>query len=105
MISLGIDPSGSERRRSGLAVLYDGLVADSWTAITDEDILWTAEDVHPDVIAIDSPLALPKGRCCADSNCRCAVHGIVRDADRAVAKLGYHPYWTLLPSMVSLNQM
>ena len=103
MISLGIDPSGSERRISGLAVLSDALAADSWTIITDEDILRTAEDAQPDVVAIDSPLALPKGRCCTDSHCKCAVHGIVRETDRAIAKLGYHPYWTLLPSMVNLT--
>ncbi len=103
MISLGIDPSASERRRSGLAVLDDGLVADSWTAATDEEILRAARETGPDVVAIDSPLALPTGRCCADSSCPCAVHGIVRGADREVARLGYHPFWTLMPSMVNLT--
>ncbi len=103
MLCLGIDPSGSERRPTGLAVLDDGLLAHSWTASRDEEILRAAEEVGPDVVAIDSPLSLPKGRCCADSSCPCAVHGIVRSADREVARLGYHPYWTLLPSMVNLT--
>ena len=103
MLSLGIDPSGSERRRSGLAVMDDGLVADSWTAIRDEEILRAVLEVGPKVVSIDSPLALPKGRCCADSSCPCAIYGIVRAADRELARMGYHPYWTLLPSMVSLT--
>ena len=76
---------------------------DSWTAATDDEILRATVEARPDVVAIDSPLALPKGRCCADPSCPCAVHGIVRAADREVARLGYHPYWTLLPSMVPLT--
>lgn len=103
MISLGIDPSGSERRRSGLAVLDDDLRVYTWTAMTNEEIFQAAREARPDVVAIDSPLSLPKGRCCANPLCPCAVHGIVRAADRAVAKLGYHPFWTLLPSMVNLT--
>ena len=103
MLSLGIDPTGSERRKSGLAVIDDRLHTDSCTAATDDEILQTTVEAKPDVVAIDSPLALPKGRCCADPTCPCAVHGIVRAADREVARLGYHPFWTLLPSMVSLT--
>ena len=78
MISLGIDPSGSERRRSGLAVLDDDLRVYTWTAMTNEEIFRAAREAQPDVVAIDSPLSLPKGRCCARTSCPCAVHGIVR---------------------------
>ena len=66
-------------------------------------MLQAIHDAQPDVVAIDSPLALPKGRCCADLSCACAVHGIVRAADRAVSRMGYRPFWTLLPSMVNLT--
>ena len=104
MISLGIDPSGSERRRSGLALLHDDLRVYTWTAMTNKEIFQAAREARPDVVAIDSTLSLPKGRCCADPLCPCAVHGIVRAADRAVAKLGYHPFWTPLPSMVNLTR-
>ena len=82
---LGIDPSASERRRSGLAVLDSDLMADSWTAATDEEILTAAEKIRPDVVAIDSPLSLLRSFRqrdhvrlvpAADSTgagCRCAV--------------------------------
>lgn len=103
MISLGLDPSGSERKRSGLAVIDESLNAESRVVKTDADILQAAHDVRPEVVAIDAPLSLPKGRCCADTSCPCAVHGIVRSADRAVSRMGYHPFWTLLPSMVNLT--
>ena len=103
MIALGLDPSGSERKRSGLALIDESLSAESRIVKTDADILQAINDTQPDVVAIDSPLALPKGRCCADPSCPCAVHGIVRSADRAVSRMGYRPFWTLLPSMVNLT--
>lgn len=103
MIALGLDPSGSERKRSGLALIDESLSSESRIVKTDADILQAIHDTQPDVVAIDSPLALPKGRCCADPSCPCAVHGIVRSADRAVSRMGYRPFWTLLPSMVNLT--
>ena len=103
MLALGLDPSGSERKRSGLAIIDESLKAESRVVKTDADILQAVRDVHPDVVAIDSPLALPKGRCCADPACACAVYGIVRSADRVVSRMGYRPFWTLLPSMVNLT--
>ena len=103
MIALGLDPSGSERKRSGLAVIDEDLNAESRVVKTDAEILQAIHDAQPDVVAIDSPLALPRGRCCADPSCACAVHGIVRGADRAVSRMGYRPFWTLLPSMVNLT--
>ena len=108
MISLGLDPSGSERKRSGLAIIDESLTAESRIVRTDADILQAIHETQPDVVdrtmkSIDAPLSLPKGRCCADPSCACSVHGIVRSADRAVARMGYHPFWTLLPSMVNLT--
>ena len=103
MIALGLDPSGSERKRSGLAVIDESLKAESRVVKTDSEIIQAIHETNPDVVAIDSPLALPKGRCCADPSCACAVHGIVRSADRAVSRMGYRPFWTLLPSMVNLT--
>ena len=103
MLALGLDPSGSERRRSGIATLDDRLNADSWVVKTDAEILHAVEEHSPDVVAIDAPLSLPKGRCCADPKCPCAEHGIVRSADKAVSRMGYRPFWTLLHSMVNLT--
>ena len=103
MISLGLDPSGSERKRSGLAIINESLSAESRIVRTDADILQAIHETQPDVVAIDAPLSLPKGRCCADPSCACSVYGIVRSADRAVSRMGYRPFWTLLPSMVNLT--
>ena len=103
LLALGLDPSGSERRRSGIATLDDRLNTDSWVVKTDAEIIQAVEERRPDVVAIDAPLSLPKGRCCADPTCSCAEHGIVRSADRAVSRMGYRPFWTLLPSMVNLT--
>ncbi|HXH81700.1 MAG TPA: hypothetical protein VNN07_02095 [Candidatus Tectomicrobia bacterium] len=58
-------------------------------------------DAH--VVAIDAPLSLPRGRCCADPGCACARFGIVREAERELVRRGHRPYWTLLPSMVPLT--
>ncbi len=55
------------------------------------------------VIAIDAPLSLPRGRCCANPACACARFGIVREAERELVRRGHRPYWTLLPSMVPLT--
>ena len=103
MIALGLDPSGSERKRSGLAIIDESLAAESRIVRTDADILQAIHETQPDVVAIDAPLSLPKGRCCADPSCACSVHGIVRSADRTVSRMGYRPFWTLLPSMVNLT--
>lgn len=84
-------------------MIDESLNVESQVVKTDAEILQAIHETRPDVVAIDSPLALPKGRCCADTSCPCAVHGIVRSADRAVSRMGYRPFWTLLPSMVNLT--
>ncbi|HRC62388.1 MAG TPA: DUF429 domain-containing protein [Dehalococcoidia bacterium] len=70
---------------------------------TDEEIEAAVERWRPALIAIDAPLALPEGRCCADPTCECARFGIYREIDRLCARLGYRPFPTLLPSMVKLT--
>jgi predicted nuclease with RNAse H fold len=101
--SIGIDLRGSERRPTGLARVNGALEVETALARTDADILAWVSARRPQVVAIDASLTLPEGRCCADPSCSCARFGIVRDADRLLARRGYHPYWTLLPSMVPLT--
>jgi predicted nuclease with RNAse H fold len=100
----GIDLRSGPRYPTGLAVLdLDRRVRLLEVVRTDEQI----EDVivrwRPAAIAIDAPLALPEGRCCADTMCECARFGIFREIDRLCAALGYRPFPTLLPSMVGLT--
>lgn len=69
---------------------------------TDQDIEAAMARFRPAVVAIDAPLALPAGRCCADPACACARFGILRVVDRACIAARYRPFPTLLPSMVGL---
>lgn len=92
----------------GLAALRLG-DAETWViavvaARLDDDAMLEFVRRHDaEIVAIDAPLSLPRGRCCADPGCACSRYGLVRDADRALARRGYRPYWTLLPSMVPLT--
>lgn len=69
----------------------------------DDTILAFVRRRRARVVAIDAPLSLPRGRCCASQACACARFGIVREADRELAQRGHRPYWTLLPSMAPLT--
>lgn len=110
MTIIGIDLAGSPEygarryNRLGLAALTDNLSVTVLTGyLRDDAILAFAREHRGALIAIDSPLSLPAGRCCADPVCACAQYGIVRAADREMAARGLHPFWTLLPSMRPLT--
>ena len=60
-VVLGIDLAGSRRRPTGLCLLH-GLRAQTSVAFSDEDILNTVHHARPDLVPIDAPLSLPKGR-------------------------------------------
>ena len=100
---VGVDLRSSARYRTGVAVLDSDLRATTALLRTDAEIVQWVTAYTPAVVAIDSPLNLPRGRCCADESCSCAVHGIVRAVDREIARMGHHPYWPLMPSMVKLT--
>lgn len=103
-LALGIDLRSGPRYPTGLAVLGPDLrLRLLGTVRTDGQIDDTVERFAPAIVAIDAPLALPEGRCCADPACECSRHGIMRDVDRVCAAMGYRPYPTLIPSMVGLT--
>lgn len=103
-VVIGIDLRSGPRYPTGLAVLdRDRRVRLLQAVRTDEQIEAAIARWRPASIAIDAPLALPEGRCCADSACECARFGIFREIDRLCAALGYRPFPTLLPSMVGLT--
>lgn len=83
MLSLGIDLAGSPRRPTGMCLLDSELNARVWTTYTDEAIIGEAVSTHPDVVAIDAPLSLPKGRCLDE---RTGSH--LRECDKALLALG-----------------
>jgi predicted nuclease with RNAse H fold len=102
--ALGIDLRSSPRYPTGVAVL-----AADWrlrllaVARTDGEIDALVDRFRPAVVAIDAPLALPEGRCCAETTCDCARFGILRAVDRECIAAGYRPFPALLPSMVQLT--
>lgn len=102
--TLGVDLRSGPRYPTGLAVLGpDRRLRHLSVVRTDEEIEAAVARWRPALIAIDAPLALPEGRCCADPACECARFGIFREIDRICAALGHRPFPTLLPSMVKLT--
>lgn len=104
MLTLGIDLRSGPRYPTGIAVMSaDRRLRRLAVLRTDEELLVAVRQASPRVVAIDAPLALPEGRCCASKDCECAALGIMREVDRACAAAGYRPFPTLLPSMVRLT--
>ncbi len=91
--------------RVGLAALAPDLAVLRLEAgpFDDDRIAAFVADAEARVVAIDAPLSLPAGRCCADDSCPCARFGRVRAIDRAMARMGFRPYWPLIPSMKALT--
>ena len=56
-----MDLAGVESRPTGLCLLK-GLRAETWTAWRDEEVVEAARRGRVEVVAVDAPLGLPKGR-------------------------------------------
>ncbi len=61
---------------------------DLFTIYTDHEIIKLITDLKPSVIVIDAPLSLPKGRCCLEKDCKCAVGGHFRQAEKDIRQYG-----------------
>jgi len=92
MKSIGIDLTGSQERRSGVAFLSDNKVMETGRLKSDLAIQEFVLDYAPDVVSIDSPLSLPE-----DPN------KIYRDCELTLKRRGIGVYWCLLPSMQALT--
>jgi predicted nuclease with RNAse H fold len=75
----GIDLAGSKRRPTGICVL-EGRKANVWVVHTDREVL-EAVGEDSQVVAIDAPLSLPRGRCCLRDDCPCAGRAHFRACD------------------------
>lgn len=62
MVVVGIDLAGSEKRETGFCILGENLNVKVFTVFSDKEILDLIKKINPKIIAIDAPLALPKGR-------------------------------------------
>lgn len=99
---IGIDLTASEEKDSGWAYLQ-GNYAECRRITTDAELIHSVEELKPDVVSIDSPLAYPKGRCCARKDCECSKYGILRECERMLRHFGIHVYPCLIDSMVNLT--
>lgn len=75
MIAVGIDLAASEKRPTGFCILKNNK-AKTFLLFLDSEIISQTLEVKPDIVAIDAPLALPKGG------------KSLRECDKELLKLG-----------------
>jgi uncharacterized protein YprB with RNaseH-like and TPR domain/predicted nuclease with RNAse H fold len=100
---VGIDLTGSETRPSGWSFLNNGKVSTRRIGSDDELIAATLA-ARPELISIDSPLTLPKGRISiSDDDPGRQLYGITRECERILKKRGVNVYPSLIQSMQALT--
>ncbi len=100
---VGIDLSGSEQKSSGWCLL-EGNIAKTQAIKTDIDLIQLTVDSQPNLVAIDSPLSLPKGRVrIDDDDPGRMIYGITREAERILKRRGINVYPCLIKSMQKLT--
>jgi predicted nuclease with RNAse H fold len=100
---VGIDLTGSERRPSGWCSLV-GANATTQRLNTDLEIFVETMNVCPDLVSIDSPLSMPKGRTrVTDDDPVRDEFGIVRACEHQLFARGVNVYPSLIPSMQQLT--
>lgn len=83
MVVVGIDLAGVETRPTGFCILREKSFETS-IVYTDEEIIKKVASINPDVVAIDAPLSLPRGRKSIDE--RTNIH--LRGCDRELLRRG-----------------
>jgi len=83
---VGLDLAGVEKRPTGFCVLNEKLDAKTSLLYTNREITVAIEAVKPEVVSVDAPLALPKGRKSLDKKYSNAGH--LRLCDRELLRLG-----------------
>lgn len=100
---LGIDLTSSPARASAYAVLQrDGSLLQVGTLRSDQEILSLARQLRPAYLAIDAPLALPRGMCCLEPSCPCIAEAAdgLRAAEREVRRRGIGLFVTTKKSII-----
>lgn len=62
MKAVGIDLAGVEARPTGFCLMDENLMANTCILHTDIEIIERTVELKPEVVAVDAPLALPRGR-------------------------------------------
>ena len=99
LIVVGVDLAGSPRRPTGLCILR-GLRGETLVSFSDDDILKVVHRARPDLVPIDAPLSLPKGR--RTIHDRSGEH--LRDCDRALLRRGIRFFPVTLGPMRMLTE-
>lgn len=95
----GIDLGG----RTGLCLLTDSW-AETRVAYTDEEIIRFIQETQPNLISIDAPLSLPKGRTSVYDDDPARSAGILRHCERELKRRGVNSYPALIRSMQELTK-
>jgi uncharacterized protein len=98
-VVVGIDLAGSPRRPTGVCLLR-GLRAETRVAFSDEEILGMVRRARPDLVPIDAPLSLPRGR--KTIHDRSGEH--LRDCDRELLRRGIRFFPITLGPMRMLTE-
>jgi uncharacterized protein YprB with RNaseH-like and TPR domain/predicted nuclease with RNAse H fold/dephospho-CoA kinase len=100
---VGLDITGSESKPSGWC-LSEGKYVKTKRLLTDLEIIEATVATKPDLISIDSPLSLPKGRLTVDDNDPGrSIYGITRECERLLKRRGVNVYPSLIRSMQGLT--
>ena len=89
---IGIDLTVSEKRASGVAVLWENNTVLTIRLKSDEHIMTAVRTMKPNLVSIDSPLSLPEDPA-----------KIYRECELTLKRRGIGVYWCLLPSMKALT--
>lgn len=102
--SIGIDLVSSEDRETGFCVLKGNKACTSRVK-TDDDLIRLSIEAGADIISIDSPLSIPKGRTSFfDDDPFRKEFGITRLCERLLKRRGISSYPCLIPSMQKLTR-
>jgi predicted nuclease with RNAse H fold/dephospho-CoA kinase len=102
--TVGIDLVSSEERESGYCILK-GNHALTYRIKTDTEMIQQAVNAGANLISIDSPLSIPKGRTSFfDDDPYRDRFGIMRECERILKKRGINVYPCLIPSMQKLTR-
>lgn len=83
---VGLDLAGSPNRPTGACTIDDALKVRCCVVHSDEEIIQFVRKARTRCVAIDAPLALPKGRHCLGEHCRGRAH--FRACDRVLMRMG-----------------
>jgi hypothetical protein len=104
MFVVGIDLAGVETRPSGFCVLeVESMQVRTSLLYKDEEVVGETLKCKPKIVAIDAPLALPKGRCCLRDDCKCRGRGHFRKADLDMKSMGIRFFPVTLGPMRKLT--